>query len=428
MTIEVAIVGAGVAGLTAAISLRKYVGSDVNMNIRIYERLDIGDTEQPRGRAEDHVAVAPRVGAALGLQGNGLQVLGQLDPRIRAAVEHGGFACRGFRFLTAGQWLLGSIAQPTTMISRGILIKALRDALPSNLVHQRHVEQITVLSGQSPSLLLKGEEVPHRVDLLIGADGIRSPTRHAIFGDDPSYHTEYSGSCAVGGFHSMPVPTDLINQHSATFVYGSTGFFGYSALSAYTRDRLMYWSVYQSPLPERDERLDLNQVDEMLRQRHGSWEDTVIQDIISKIKVENVWPIMFVPPLPSWGRDGAVLVGDAAHAMTPRSGQGASQGIEDAQTLAMLLAEQLRLCPSKEEAIQKTIDDLYLLRKERVGRIHEQANTVKEPKLPMSRAQTWILYALLFVMTKLSSFVDIFPRPGAWDAEAVVKSYLTRCT
>ncbi|KAF4555652.1 FAD-binding domain-containing protein 30 [Elsinoe fawcettii] len=424
--IKIAIVGGGIAGLSAAIALKKYVEPVAQVDIHIYERLDLGDMHRHEGRKSDAVSVMPMVGAGLGLQHNGVHVLGELDPRIRAAVEYGGFQCTGFRFSTASDWLLGRINQPLIMISRGVLIDALRQAIPKEMLHYQSVSKIVVVPGDSPSILLEGEEKPEHIDLLIGADGIRSPTRHVLFGDDPKYQTEYSGSCAVGGFHKMHVPQRIIDDRTMNFVYGTTGFFGYSALSQNVRDKLLYWSVFASPLPAKTQPVDLNAIDDMLKARHGHWKSPIIQSILSSAKVDSVWPIFFVPPLPSWGRDGAVLIGDAAHAMTPRSGQGASQGIEDAQTLAILLAEQLKRCPSEEEAIRLTIDGLYQIRKDRVRTIHEQANTIKEPELPMSRMQTWFLYAAFFIMTKLSTFISIFPKPGNWDSRLAVEEYLRR--
>ncbi|TKX18839.1 FAD-binding domain-containing protein 53 [Elsinoe australis] len=425
-TIKVAIVGAGIAGLSSAIALRKYVGPDTPLDIRIYERLDLGDMNRHEGRKSEHVTAAPMVGAALALKDNGLHVLSELDPRIRAAAEYGGLSCRGFKFMSAGGWLLGRYSQPNTMISRGMLINALRAAVPNELIHHTSVKEIMIESDKTPMAWLEGEEKPEYVDLLIGADGIRSPTRHAIFGNDSKYQTEYSGSCAVGGFYGMNVPDSLIQDPHLVFMYGSTGFFGYSALSKNIRDKIMYWTVYQNPLPDKGQRLDLNEVDQMIRERHGHWKSSVVQTIVADAKVDSVWPIFFVPPLPSWGRDGAVVVGDAAHAMTPRSGQGAAQGIEDAQTLGILLADQLKRCASKEEAIRRTIDGLYLIRKDRVRKIHEEANTFKEPKLPMSTLSTWMLYVTMFILTKLSYFVRIFPDPGGWDARAEVARYLAR--
>jgi salicylate hydroxylase len=51
------------------------------------------------------------------------------------------------------------------------------------------------------------------------------------------------------------------------------------------------------------------------------------------------WGLFAVRPLPHWYRGRAVLLGDAAHAMLPHQGQGANTTVEDAFTLAALLAQ-----------------------------------------------------------------------------------------
>jgi FAD-dependent urate hydroxylase len=51
------------------------------------------------------------------------------------------------------------------------------------------------------------------------------------------------------------------------------------------------------------------------------------------------WPTYDIPTVPTWHRDGMVLVGDALHAASPASGQGASMAFEDAVTLALCLRD-----------------------------------------------------------------------------------------
>jgi salicylate hydroxylase len=49
-----------------------------------------------------------------------------------------------------------------------------------------------------------------------------------------------------------------------------------------------------------------------------------------------VWELQDLDPLPMWTRGRAILIGDAAHAMTPMQGQGANMSIEDAESLRLL--------------------------------------------------------------------------------------------
>lgn len=67
-----------------------------------------------------------------------------------------------------------------------------------------------------------------------------------------------------------------------------------------------------------------------------------MQKVIKSITVTNMYPTWTVPPLPTWERDGVVLVGDAAHALPPSSGQGSSQALEDVEAFALFLGHYMR--------------------------------------------------------------------------------------
>lgn len=72
-------------------------------------------------------------------------------------------------------------------------------------------------------------------------------------------------------------------------------------------------------MPERGDKLDREKITALLRERHNDWSDPLIHQCLEKVNLDNVYPICYVPDLPYWGRDGCVLVGDAAHAMPPVS-------------------------------------------------------------------------------------------------------------
>lgn len=71
---------------------------------------------------------------------------------------------------------------------------------------------------------------------------------------------------------------------------------------------------------------------------HGDWANPIPQLIQSAEVILNI-PIHDVPSLPRWSAGRTILIGDAAHAVAPHSGQGASMALEDAMLLAKLLRE-----------------------------------------------------------------------------------------
>jgi 2-polyprenyl-6-methoxyphenol hydroxylase-like FAD-dependent oxidoreductase len=75
--------------------------------------------------------------------------------------------------------------------------------------------------------------------------------------------------------------------------------------------------------------------------RYAGWADPV-EPLIRATESWLRTPIFDVPSLPTWHRGRAVLIGDAAHAMSPAGGQGASMALEDAQLLARLVGDPSR--------------------------------------------------------------------------------------
>lgn len=157
------------------------------------------------------------------------------------------------------------------------------------------------------------------------------------------------------------------------FYMGSTGVFGYTGLTQSDMNKLLYWSIYETDLPGRGFKLDHDLMIRQLRERQGDWADPPIKQCLAKAELDNIYPIFVMPDLPYWNRDGCVLIGDAAHALPPRSGQGASQVFEDGEALALLLAGFLEKKCSPDDAISRSILGLFEVDAERVNGIKANA-------------------------------------------------------
>jgi len=146
--------------------------------------------------------------------------------------------------------------------------------------------------------------------------------------------------------------------------------------------------------------------------------------------IDTVYPIFYMPDLPTWGRDGCVLVGDAAHAMTPATGQGGSQAFEDGLTLGLLLANFLESRGGdRSAAVEASIRGLYAIRAEHVYEIKRAGLAIKEPARPWGWGTTLAVYGFYLVMTKFKWLRGLFGQPvypaHLFDARDEVERFLS---
>jgi 2-polyprenyl-6-methoxyphenol hydroxylase-like FAD-dependent oxidoreductase len=121
--------------------------------------------------------------------------------------------------------------------------------------------------------------------------------------------------------------------------FGRRSFFGYVKAP----DGATWW--FANPWLEREP-----QRDELRSRPAASWREHLLELfardrfparalVEASPQLTPVWPTYDFPRVPTWHRDGMVIIGDAAHAAAPSSGQGASMAIEDGVTLALCLRD-----------------------------------------------------------------------------------------
>lgn len=123
-------------------------------------------------------------------------------------------------------------------------------------------------------------------------------------------------------------------------------FFGRRAFFSYfvRPDGEVYW-FNNTPQPREPSREELRELDPRawharLLELHAD-DPPVIRNVLeASTGAVGLWPTYELAPLPRWHHGRAVLVGDAAHAMPPHAGQGASMALEDALVLAGCLRQQ----------------------------------------------------------------------------------------
>jgi len=205
-------------------------------------------------------------------------------------------------------------------------------------------------------------------DLLIGADGIRSAVREAALGP---ISLRYSGTTCWRALAHNP------GIEGCFEAWGGASRIGVVPL---TRNRLYTYLVLTAPsaLPRQTSISAIRNHFE----RFAAPVPRVLDQLESATLLHHDLEEL---PSPVWGRDRVVLIGDAAHAMTPNLGQGAGMAIADAAVLPQIVS-----APDPAKAIRQ-------LRHKRVAAIHKESRTLGKLAHWSSPSAIWIRNALLRV-------------------------------
>jgi 2-polyprenyl-6-methoxyphenol hydroxylase-like FAD-dependent oxidoreductase len=443
---KVIIVGSGISGLSTYLFLEKYCSPITPLEISIYESHNPNRPVNPEDATfGDLSSYDSVVGAGLGLSPNGMRILRDISTELHDTIKNSGFTVENFVFKSARGWRLHSSqtsdkrGQPgypegeeemCLSITRHALWKALYDAVGAEKVIIKKVISATKANpsqGKKPTVTFE-DGTSAEADLIVGADGVRSTILRSIFGVEKSTEPHYEGLIGVGGFLRGKVPQEVIDEKSMVFTFGRNGFFGYAAMN---QTDSMWWSTCQADEVPTNRTISPKDMQEQLRQRHGSWRDGEIQQFIDKSNVSQIYPVWTTPELPHWGTDGLVVVGDAAHALQPTSGQGSSQAFEDAKCLSLLLSKFLSVKQTKPEqlslqqAVELSLKGQYEVRNPRIQKIVERTKMMADKKREQTVAEELFMCFFLWVIGKIPSLGkmmlgDVNKELYYWNMDALV--------
>ncbi|UYX54520.1 FAD-dependent monooxygenase [Bacillus thuringiensis] len=302
---NVIIIGGGIAGLCAAISLQK-----IGLNVKVYDK-NIEPTVAGAG-----IIIAPNAMEALEPYG------------ISKQIKKFGNESDGFNLVSEKGSILSKLTIPTCYpkmysIHRKNLHQLLLSELQKGTVEWGK-ECVKIEQNEENALKILFQDGSEALgNILIAADGIHSVVRKQVIQSDGYRYAGYTCWRGVTPAHNLSFKNDFIET------WGTNGRFGivplpnnevywYALINAKARDRKYtayttadlynHFKSYHSPIPD-----ILNNASDVTM---------IHRDIVD------------ITPMKQFFEKRIVFIGDAAHALTPNLGQGACQAIEDAIILA----------------------------------------------------------------------------------------------
>lgn len=325
--LDIGIVGAGIGGLTAAIALRA-----LGHTVTVYEQ----------------AAQFMRVGADINLTPNAVRALDGLGAAVKQGIRASG-ARPTFRIsrdwdtgLETSRLTMGDTAElrygaPQLTIHRADVLAVMANAVPAECVV--FSKRLCGLNQSDEGVQLDfegGQQALH--DVVLGADGIHSKIRTALFGEEQPRFT------GVVSFRAV-VPTDKLRQLPEIEAF--TKWWGPTPQSQIVtfplnqgRDTFIFATTGQDSWQEESWTRpgDVNELRSFYRDYHP--DARALLDACESVLKSALYER---EPLPQWSVGRVSLLGDACHPMLPFMAQGAGMAIEDGVVVARCLAQAQQL-------------------------------------------------------------------------------------
>ncbi len=315
--LSIAIIGAGMGGLTAAATLR-----GIGAEVQVYEQ----------------ARQFTRIGAGIQMMPNSMKVLRGIgvEPRLRelafAPASHLNRVGDTGEVTNELPMPEARYGAPYLCMHRATLHEALASAVPETTV-QLGKRLVGLEQRDDRVELAFADGSRAQAGAVIGADGVHSTVRELLFGPDQPYNrgrVAYRGvfpASRVGGLDIGGSRTKGWGTDRHIVIYYTTA----------RRDEVYFVTSVPEPLewltPESwSAKGDIGELRAAYRDFHPD-----VRAVLDVCPDCHKWAILERDPMPSWSDGRVTLLGDACHPMTPYMAQGAATSIEDAAVLARCL-------------------------------------------------------------------------------------------
>jgi salicylate hydroxylase len=315
--LAIAVVGAGIGGLAAAVALRQ-AGFDVDVYEQAPELTEVGGGINMGPNA---ARILYRLGLGAGLDRDAVR---PVSGHVRRWDD--GRTLQRAALNPRCEELYGA---PHLTLHRADLLAIIAAGFPAERVHLGHRLVGFVDRGDRvEAWFANGRRIA--ADVLVGADGIHSTVRAALLGVEAP---RFAGCVAYRGLVRSERIADLGLEIGSQSWLGQGAHLVHYFVSAGRLLNFVGWTEHDTW--NREDWTDRATVARALAAFEG-WHPQV-RRIIEAADTCFVWALFDRDPLPRWSAGRITLLGDACHPMYPFMAQGAAQAIEDGATLAACL-------------------------------------------------------------------------------------------
>jgi len=308
---KIAVVGAGISGLSIAGYLEKH-----NLNYHIYERREKDDLT-------GHGFLLPQ---------EGIEYLSQIVDQS-LLFEHGNFLKKYIRYSHKGEILAEKDLDNVFVISRSSLIRILAQNIPEEKI--TYGETLTHCPVQQGKLIRTDGSYLDS-DLIIVSDGSKSRIRRAIFKDENMRMVRENEVVNIIKCKDIAARLD---RNFMKFHHEDGGLtFGILKLSV---DTVLWYSQFDNEKYKICEQCSVDSLKKYMFEVFDDW-DPLVADIVKGSSYENVhlWRVYELEKLNPFYKDHIVFIGDAAHPLIPFTSQGVTSALKDSFTLTQHLLQE----------------------------------------------------------------------------------------